>query len=58
MTPNRIRGAHPVVVAAFGAIMDVSVVGGLAGCNTIEGAAQDLEAAGEAVENTAEAASS
>ena len=30
------------------------VVGGLSACNTIEGAGEDLEAAGEAVENTAE----
>ncbi len=29
----------------------------LAGCNTIEGAGQDIEAAGEAVESTAESAS-
>jgi predicted small secreted protein len=32
------------------------VVGGLAACNTIEGAGEDLESAGEAVENTAERA--
>ncbi len=30
------------------------LLGGLAACNTIEGAGEDLESAGEAVENTAE----
>jgi predicted small secreted protein len=30
------------------------VVGGLAACDTIEGAGEDLEAVGEAVANTAE----
>jgi predicted small secreted protein len=34
-----------------------SMVVGLAGCNTIEGAGEDVEAAGEAVEDTAEDAS-
>ncbi|NBB69306.1 MAG: entericidin A/B family lipoprotein [Alphaproteobacteria bacterium] len=38
-------------------ILGVSVVGGLAGCNTIEGAGEDLEAAGRAIEDTAEKAS-
>ena len=38
-------------------LFSTSMVVGLAGCNTIEGAGEDVEAAGEAVENTAEDAS-
>lgn len=33
------------------------LLGGLAACNTIEGAGEDLQSAGEAVEDTAERAS-
>lgn len=42
----------------FAAILTIALLlGGLGACNTVEGAGQDLEAAGEAIEDTANDAS-
>ena len=45
------RRRRPLTVLAFALLL-----GGLTACNTIEGAGEDLEAAGETLEDTAERA--
>ena len=43
-----------IVSGALVVFFTVLLVLGLAGCNTIEGADEDIEAAGEAIERTAD----
>ena len=42
------------VTRLLGLLVVVPLLGGLAACNTLEGAGEDIEAAGEAVEESAD----